>query len=123
MTIPHLRTGTILLCLLAAAGCADRQEGAQPPPPITTTDSQPTTPGETMSQSKMNVLGYRYHADTRILSIKYTGGIYRYAAVPQSVYDAWVAAGANGGASDQNLSGKFTAVYVQPGSQDQAIDP
>jgi hypothetical protein len=123
MSTLTFRAGTIALLLLGAAGCADRQAAPPPPGPPTTTDSQPTTPGDTMSQSKMNVLGYRYHPDTQILSIKYTGGLYRYAAVPQSVYDAWVAGGANGGSSDRNLSGIYKAVYVQPGSDDKAIDP
>jgi len=76
-----------------------------------------------MSQSKMNVLGYRYHPDTQILSIRYSGGTYRYAAVPQAVYDAWVAAGANEMATSVQLKDKYTAIYVKPGSSDKSIDP
>ncbi len=76
-----------------------------------------------MSQSKMNVLGYRYHPDTQILSIRYTGGTYRYAAVSQVVYNTWVAASANEAATSERLQDQYKAVYVQPGSSDKNVDP
>jgi hypothetical protein len=123
MTTLTLRCAAIALCLPATAGCVDRQDPAQPPAPTDSTDSHPTPPGATMSQSKMNVLAYRYHPVTQVLSIRYSGGIYRYAMVTQPVYDAWVSDGANEMATSKHLTDRYQAVYVQPGRSDPAIDP
>ena len=66
-----------------------------------------------MSQSKYDVIAYKYHPDTQILNMRLSGGYYRFSAVPTAVYDAFVAAGAGSRAYLDNIDQKFKAEYIR----------
>jgi len=66
-----------------------------------------------MSQTKTDIIAYKYHPDTKIFNIRLSGGRYSFKDVPQGTYDAFVKDGATSQSYQQHIEGSFKAVYVQ----------
>ena len=98
-----------VLILAVICSCADDRSSD----PVVPSADPPTPTGGSVSQSKYEVIAYKYHADTQILNLRLSGGYYRFSAVPQATCDAFVAAGAGSKAYLDLIDGKFKAEYIR----------
>jgi len=83
-----------------------------------TTNNPPSAPTQTsdggsMSQSKYDIIAYRYHADSKIFNIRLSGGRYKFQGIPQDVYDAFIKDGATSKSYMDHFDGTFKAEYVK----------
>jgi hypothetical protein len=108
-----MKLSAFVVLALALVSCNNRSENANDAPNPAAQQPPGTTSGGSVSQSKYEVIAYKYHPGTRILNLRLSGGYYRFSLVPQAAYDAFVMAGADARAYEDTIDGKFKAEYIR----------